>query len=176
MIVIDPGHGGVDDGATGVSKKTKEKVINLSVAKRLESLLKASGAKVIMTRTGDVSVSLENRVSMAVNAKADAFVSIHHNTYPSSKMDGVMTFYYHASDMRLAQTVQKHLVRTTSLTDRGARYGNLFVLRENKVPAILVELGFISNPQEEQKLIQPAMQDKEAAAIATALEEYFNVR
>ncbi|MBE3594483.1 MAG: N-acetylmuramoyl-L-alanine amidase [Candidatus Carbobacillus altaicus] len=176
VIVIDPGHGGVDDGATGVSKKTKEKVINLSVAKRLESLLKASGAKVIMTRTGDVSVSLENRVSMAVNAKADAFVSIHHNTYPSSKMDGVMTFYYHASDMRLAQTVQKHLVRTTSLTDRGARYGNLFVLRENKVPAILVELGFISNPQEEQKLIQPAMQDKEAAAIATALEEYFNVR
>jgi len=175
-IVIDPGHGGIDDGATSVSKKVKEKEMNLAVAKKLETMLKAKGATVIMTRTGDTTVSLDNRVRVAIQAQADAFISIHHNTYPSPKMDGTMTFYYHARDIRLAQTVQSALIRTTGLTDRNARYGNLYVLRENKVPAILVELGFISNPQEEQKLLKPALQDKEAAAIAAALEEYFSMR
>ncbi len=174
VIVVDAGHGGADHGTTGKGKKTKEKDVNLLIASLLTKKLEASGAKVIMTRSNDTFISLQTRVDVAINNKADAFISIHHNSYKTSSMKGSMTFYYNASrDKSLAQYVQSDLVKYNGLKDLGARKGDYFVIRENTQPAVLIELGFLSNESEEITIRSAKYQENSAEGIFQGIVKYF---
>jgi N-acetylmuramoyl-L-alanine amidase len=174
VIVVDPGHGGDDNGATGSSFSTLEKTINLQVALLLKNKLEAAGAKVIMTRSDDRKLTLQNRVDIAVNNKADVFVSIHHNTHPNSLTNGTIVFYYNqGKSSKLANLVQSEIVKATKYKDLSARFGNYFVLRENPVVSILAEIGFLSNYQDEIRLRSFKQQDLAAEGIYKGLLRYF---
>ncbi|MCI1113549.1 N-acetylmuramoyl-L-alanine amidase, partial [Stenotrophomonas maltophilia] len=107
MIVVDAGHGGNDNGATGSSFSTLEKTVNLQVSMLLKNKLEASGANVIMTRADDRKLTLQQRVDIAVQNQADIFVSVHHNTHPNTATNGSIVFYYaQGNSSKLASLVQ----------------------------------------------------------------------
>jgi len=175
-IVIDPGHGGIDSGAIGSHFKTFEKEITLSTSLLLESKLKAAGANVIMTRTTDTFLSLAQRVSVSVNNKADAFLSIHYNTNHSPSINGTIIYHYSNSgnDAKLARIVQQEVVNNTGLKNLNARQGNYYVLRENPQLAILVEAAFLSNYDNELVSKSRQFQEKVADGIFQGVLKYFN--
>jgi N-acetylmuramoyl-L-alanine amidase len=170
-IVIDPGHGGVDPGAKGVEKK-----LNLSTGKQLQSILTAKGAKVIMTRSSDVYPTLSERVEIAHKYRPDAFISIHYNSSTSSSARGIDTYYYatNVNERELAECIQEEVVKQTGLNNRGVHTGNFHVIRENKYPAILVELGFLSNKTELAIVSTTSYQIKAATGIYKGLDKYFS--
>lgn len=177
VIVVDAGHGGEDNGATGSSFSTLEKTVNLQVAQLLKNKLEAAGAKVIMTRNDDRKLTLQNRVDIAVQHQADIFVSIHHNTHPNSMTNGTIVFYYREGESsKLAQLVQSEIVRTAKYKDLSARFGNYFVLRENPVVAILAEIGFLSNYEDEIRARSAKQQDLAAEGIYKGILRYFASR
>ncbi|WP_148630457.1 SH3 domain-containing protein [Bacillus sp. E214] len=171
VIVIDPGHGGSDSGAIGVKLKTKEKNINLSTANQLVTLLRNAGATVIMTRSNDTFISLANRAALSNSKKADAFVSIHYNAAPATSASGIETFYYHNSS--LASAIHAELIKATGLKDRKVKQGNFQVLKSNKQPATLLELGFLTNAAEEKTISQTSYHKKAAQGILNGLNVYF---
>lgn len=174
VIVVDAGHGGKDQGSEGIGLKTKEKVVNLQVANLLAKKLESAGAKVVMTRKEDSTLTLQKRVDISINNNADAFVSIHHNTFKSSSMNGTITFYYsEKKDKNLADYIQAELTSRNGLKDLGTRYGNYFVLRENPQPAVLVELGFLSNRNEELMIRTKDFQENSAEGIYMGIVKYF---
>lgn len=172
VIVVDAGHGGVDNGAKGV-----EKLLNLKTAIQLESLLKAAGAKVVMSRTNDVYLTLSERVEVSHQYNADAFVSIHYNSNPNPSPHGIETYYLAANvnELLMAKYVQQEVIMQTGLYDRGVKTGDFHVIRENKNAAILIELGFLSNPTEFEVVSTSAYQKKAATGIYKGLEKYFNL-
>ncbi|MGP4080519.1 SH3 domain-containing protein [Pseudalkalibacillus sp. R45] len=174
-IVVDSGHGGHDTGAIGTTYGTLEKDLNLSVAKTVSSKLKAAGAKVVMTRDDNQYISLPYRVYLAHSNQADAFISLHFNSsiFPSAK--GINSFYYSKlKDAALASSLQDELVRQTGLSNRGVAFGNFQVLRTNHQPAALLELGFLSNSQEEHYIRSASYKDKAGHAIYRGLAKYFS--
>ncbi len=173
-IVVDAGHGGVDPGASG--RSFKEKALALNSANSLASLLRRNGARVIMTRTSDVYLSLSARVNISHAYNPDAFVSLHYNSF-NSMSSGVETFYYsYAKESGMANYVQRGLVASTGMKNRGARFGNYHVLRENRRPAILVELGFLSNPAEEKLVASASYQQRAVQGMYNGLVGYFSTR
>lgn len=174
-ICIDPGHGGKDPGAIGPSG-TYEKNIALAVAKKLAARL-SPACQVVMTRTDDrrlganQKADLDARTTIANQAQGNLFISIHCNSASNTKATGVETFALApgGEGERLARSIQTELVRETKLADRGVKFANFAVLRKTAMPAVLVELGFISNPAEERLLRDPAWQEKAARAIATGI-------
>lgn len=174
VIVVDPGHGGEDTGALGTSFATLEKTINLQVATALKKKLEAAGAKVIMTRSDDRRLTLQQRVDIAVQNKADLFVSVHHNTAPNSSANGTIIFYYkEGKSSKLASLVQSEVVKATKYQDLHAQFGNYFVLRENPIVSILCEIGFITNYEEELRLRSSKQQDLAAEGIYKGIVKYF---
>ncbi|WP_010273366.1 N-acetylmuramoyl-L-alanine amidase [Paenibacillus senegalensis] len=172
-IVIDPGHGGKDSGTTGVKLGTPEKTINLSLSLLLADKLRSHGAEVYLTREEDVFIELADRVSKAQQTNADLFVSIHHNSGKSTS-SGIISFYHsQTKDKPLASVLQHELILSTGMVDGGSRYGNYAVLRGNPAPAILLELGFLSNPLEEEKIISAEYQNTVADAITAGIQSYF---
>ena len=148
-IVLDPGHGGVDNGA--VSFGRTEKHDNLTMAQAVASRLRARGQNVIMTRNTDIYVPLAERARISNNARADIFVSIHRNSFGSPAANGIENWVVpgaNATTVRYAQIVLDSIVRLGCFANRGLRQGNFQVLRETLAPAMLLELGFISNPQD----------------------------
>jgi N-acetylmuramoyl-L-alanine amidase len=171
-IVIDPGHGGNDGGASG--RLYVEKRLTLSTALELGNLLQKAGAKVIYTRSSDVYVSLAQRYAVSNQSKAHAFISLHYNSC-SGVCSGIETFYYSsAKDGSLARSIQSNLVKSTQLRDRGTKYGSYQVIRYNQRPAALVELGFLSNPTEESLIGTSAHKKKAAQGIYNGLISYFS--
>ncbi|RSK27983.1 N-acetylmuramoyl-L-alanine amidase [Bacillus sp. HMF5848] len=172
-IVIDPGHGGRDDGTTGV-RKTLEKEVTLRTAKLLYDKLKAAGANVVITRNSDTYVSLQSRVSTAHYHKADVFISLHFDSFQDPSTKGITSFYYNSNkDKALAQALHEQLIQKTGFADRGVRFGNYFVVRENKQAAVLLELGFLSNQAEEAAVKTSDFQEKATEAIFYGLVNYF---
>lgn len=172
-IIIDPGHGGYDSGAIGVHG-TLEKNITLKTAKLVYNKLKAMGADATLTRSDDTYISLNSRVYVSNRSKADAFISIHYDSSVYSSARGITTYYYNSSkDKKLASTIHQELTRKTSLRDRGIKFGNFHVLRENFQPAALLELGFLSNPTEEWTVTTNAFQEQASQAIYNGLVKYF---
>lgn len=171
-IVIDAGHGGRDKGATGTSDSTLEKDLNLITAKLLAKQLKALGADVIMTRTTDQYISLKTRTAVAKEKKADVFLSIHYNSSPDTTLQGIITYYDHHK--ALAESIHHELVSLTTLTDKQARHGDYYVLRENSQPSVLLELGFLSNEREENRLQTEEFQYNAVTAIVKGLAKYFS--
>jgi N-acetylmuramoyl-L-alanine amidase len=193
VIVIDPGHNfGGDDGAYATNNGTTyaERDLNMQVAVKVKAKLEAQGYKVIMTRnpsdreTVEVTESLTKRVNIANTARADLFVSIHHNSaspaasgievyYSSKPQDEAFGSSYSDSrlstSMNLASSISASMANNTGAINRGAKDGNLFVCRNTSMPAVLIECGFITNPDEAQKLAASYYQDLEANSIVNAI-------
>lgn len=175
-IYIDPGHGGNDPGAVGIGG-IKEKDINLAVAKYLQTELKRQGFDVMMSRTSDVTKSLKERTSEANKWGADIVVSNHSNAHPRNIIHGTETYVYKygfKSEM-LANNVQINLVSTLGTKNRGVKEGNFAMVRDTVAPAILVELGFISNEEDCAKLMTATYQKECAVAICKGICKYFGV-
>ncbi|WP_342563126.1 N-acetylmuramoyl-L-alanine amidase [Paenibacillus sp. FSL R7-0345] len=174
LIVIDAGHGGNDPGMLGTTYNTMEKDLTLQTALYVRDYLTAKGATVQMTRTtASQKPTLARRVQIGHSAGADAFVSIHYNSSPKN-VSGTLTFFYSESDdLRLARAIENRLGQGIGLKSNGLSYGNYHILRENKLPAALVELGFLSNPYDESIVRTSSYQKKAAKAIAEGLADYF---
>lgn len=173
-IVVDPGHGGIDNGATGLHLLTLEKDMNLQVSNILVAKLRGAGANVILTREDDRKIPLQTRVDIAIKNKADAFISIHHNTHSDSRINGTITYFYSDGDDRtLARLIQQEVVKRNGRQDLKARRGNFFVLRENPQLAVLVELGFLTNMQEEIVIRSKEFQERSAEGIFQGILLYF---
>ncbi|NMO14907.1 N-acetylmuramoyl-L-alanine amidase [Pyxidicoccus fallax] len=212
-IVIDPGHGGSQEGAKGPGEM-REKEVALQIAQRLRSRLEAAGGDVYLTRERDSQVSLTERVEMTNDHDADLFISIHANSMPTKRMrartEGIETYFLsanasgdaaravadrenaeapvsraargdstlafilqdlvrteaHTDSSRLAYSIHPRLIRATRAADRGVQQAPFFVLSGVECPAVLVEVGYISHPQEGLKLGRSEYQEKVAEAIA----------
>lgn len=169
-IVLDPGHGGSDQGASSnTNKKSIEKVYTLKTAKELKSLLEKEGATVNMTRETDAYVSLDER-----NIKGDAYISIHNDSLKSSKANGSTVYWFKDNQKALAETLSASLQKRALLTNKGARQENFQVLRQTDVPAVLLELGYISNPTDEDMITDQLHRHILEKAVVDGLRAYFS--
>ncbi|MEI2358423.1 N-acetylmuramoyl-L-alanine amidase CwlD [Mesobacillus zeae] len=189
VILIDPGHGGVDPGAGG--KDAREKEIALSISLKLRDYLQQQGALVIMTRETDVDLAdkdlkgfrkrkvqdLKRRRDLINTSDADFYASIHLNAIPSPKWKGAQTFYSgnYRDSKRAATLIQAELRRNLENTDRKAKSANqIYLLKHTKKPGVLVEVGFISNPGEKRLLKTDEYQDELAASIYEGILRYYS--
>lgn len=173
-VMLDAGHGGKDSGA--VNGNHKESVYALQITKKVGDILTNRGYKIGYTRKDDTFVSLSDRCRISDNAGANIFVSIHLNSAANKSAFGVETFHHpKSSDMskRIAEAVQKYLVRYTGDRDRGVKTADYFVLRNTKAKSVLVEVGFISHDESANKLSSDEYQNKIAKAIADGIIELF---
>ncbi len=175
-VVIDPGHGGADPGAVGIGG-LREKDINLTISRRLQSILQERGINAIMARTDDREIDLDPRVDFAERANADVFVSVHSNAISLSRPDvnGLETYYY-SSGFRLAQTIHNNILQRTDLRDRGVRRARFYVLVNTSMPAVLVETGFVTGREDAARFRNPAELNKIADGIAGGVLQYLNVQ
>ncbi len=172
-IVIDPGHGAHDPGTTSVTG-IHEKVINLAVGRKVAKLLQRKGLTVIMTRSGDQYPELEERAVLANRRKADLFVSIHADWAASAGAQG-FTVYVAESASTEARLLARAIARamaTTGQKNRGVREENFRVLVKTNMPAVLIELGYVSNPTEARRLQSDEFQNRLATAISTGISDY----
>lgn len=187
LIVIDPGHGGEDPGALG-SSGVHEKDIVLEVSKKLAENLRQAGAEVLLTRENDHDLSdpktgsqykakvedLSRRVELANNRQADLFISIHVNSFPDRREDGAQTFSQPGSEesKKLAIAIQNELNRFLENPGREAKQVDYFANRMTKMPSVIVEIGFISNPREEKLMLDPNYQNKIAWSVYAGIAQY----
>jgi N-acetylmuramoyl-L-alanine amidase len=197
VIVIDPGHGGINSGTRSILDGRFEKEFTLDWAKRIVPLLETNGWQIFLTRTNDVDVSLSNRVAFAEAHHADLFVSLHFNSAaPEKKQNGIETYCltpagmpstltrgfadiwsenlpnnnFDAQNLQLGVRMHGALLRATGEEDRGVRRARFIgVLRGQKRPAILIEAGYLSNPHEAKLIESSEFRQKLAQAIADAL-------
>jgi len=184
-VTIDPGHGGKFPGAIGPTG-VKEKDVVLSIALTLQQDLLELGAEVQMTRSTDVEVlpggslrdDLKARVDMANNWPADLFISIHSNSAENTQANGTETYVAKKASDRsksLAKLIHQRMIEDVKLNDRGLKTSDFYVIKNTRMPATLLEAGFLSNPEEEQKLADPAVQALFAHAISKGVADYFNI-
>ncbi|MGC3998164.1 MAG: N-acetylmuramoyl-L-alanine amidase [Anaeromyxobacter sp.] len=221
VVVIDPGHGGPQDGAVAPDGVTCEKDLTLEIARRVAAALKKQGGRVILTRTGDIEVPLANRAAIANAIRADLFVSIHLNSMPTAeareRTSGVETYFLSADasdghanavaarenadriagepepdpadpvgailddledaeslsgSSRLAYAVHERLVATLGTEDRGVKQAPFYVLAGARMPAVLLEVGFISHQADAARLRTPEYQEQIAGAIADGVKAF----
>ncbi|MGG6311698.1 N-acetylmuramoyl-L-alanine amidase family protein [Paenibacillus macerans] len=176
-IVIDPGHGGKDPGANSVSGM-EEKGFTLSLALKVYDLLRQEPMfEPYLTRTDDRFIKLEDRSRFANEMQADALISLHGNTFEGpEEVSGTETYYFAEGDgsSGLAQDIHQHLIDALGFEDRGVRQEDWKVLRTSEVPAVLAEVGFLTNPGNEAVLLSEAGQEKAAQAMVDALKQYFS--
>jgi len=185
-VFLDPGHGGRDPGAIGPTG-LEEKFVTLDIARRLRRLLEDVGVRVVMSRGEDRFVPLEERARLANRSGAEVFVSIHVNAAPSRRSVGVETYYLGYAgppgsparragtlerSLRLARCIQQALASALTVPDRGVKEKNLNVLRNCRLPAVLVEVGFLSNPSSERLLYRPSYRQRLAVLIARGIAAY----
>jgi N-acetylmuramoyl-L-alanine amidase len=175
LIVLDPGHGGDDPGVIGTKYETEEKKLNLSTAQYVAEELRRAGAKVVMTRTSDNELpELSERAGESNRLKADAFVSIHYNASPKKVSGTLVYFYSDQKDRALAHSIEESLAKNNVLKSNGIAYGDYHVLRENSRPAVLLELGFLTDARDEATVRTADYQRKAAKAIVAGLANYFS--
>ena len=190
-IFLDPGHGGSDPGA--VSGGVREKDLTLSVYNKVSSKLASLGYTVLTSRNVDKDVDLIDRADQANKANADMLLSIHFNAGGRGIARGIETYYYQATadrvpkinkenhnnverlerSRKLANKVQQNLLYQTGANDRGVKRASFTVLRETSIPSILVELGFIDNPEERNKIKTNEYQERLANGIVDGIVEYY---
>lgn len=183
-ICIDPGHGGSDSGAIGPGG-TLEKDHALAIALALRDKLENNGATIIMTRETDRNVAYPDaaaaeelgvRVDLANDNAADLLISIHNDTFANRAASGSTTYHYGDHDSaRLATCIQKKLCSQLGTSNRGSRYGSFYLIRYAAMPAVLVETGFISNPEEEILLSSADGRNAAAQGIFEGIVQYFKV-
>jgi N-acetylmuramoyl-L-alanine amidase len=188
IIYLDPGHGGPDGGAG--DEEVVEKDIALSVALKLRDYLQEQGALVLLTRETDTDLAdeetrgysrrkvedLQKRLQLINESDASLYLSIHLNAIPSSRWSGAQTFYYprYKENRRIATFIQEELRVSLENTDRLAKViNNVYLIKNAKKPGALVEIGFLSNPEEKRNLMNDRYQDKVAEAIYRGVLRYF---
>ena len=174
-VVIDPGHGGKDDGATGVNG-LREKHVVLDVSDRIARLLRAEGLDVSMTRDSDRFIELDDRVAFGNRRRPLVFVSIHADSFTSSRPEGFSVYVARkasADSLRAAKAIRAAL-RRTGVTDRGVKRGDFRVLKNAAGPAVLVELGFLSNRADAQALASAGHRGRLAQAVADGIFSYLD--
>jgi len=177
-ICLDPGHGGSEAGSIGCSG-LPESQVNLAIALKTKTFLENLGATVIMTRTSQSeNLSLDERVKIATDSQADFLISIHNNALPDGRdpwqEHGTSSYWYYPQSIELARCLKNAVKQATDFPDLGARYQNLALARAQAMPAVLLEIGFMINPDEFTLLIDPQFQLTVAQAIATGVTEYLN--
>ncbi len=198
LIVIDPGHGGKDDGAINAKLKMREKAMALDVALRLEKLLKAAGYKVLLTRRKDSFIPLPLRPAHANKVKADLFISIHFNALENRTVAGTETYILTPQHQRSTSSekrmpddkirypgngddawnavlgfhVHRNMLRALRTNDRGLKRARFAVLRDLECPGLLVEGGYLSNEAEARKIGSPDWRQQLAKAIAAGVDDY----
>lgn len=179
IIVLDPGHGAHDPGAS--SQGVAEKNIALTVSNLVAEKLKKAGAQVLVTRSTDTYLTLQQRTDFAKKHYAETFVSIHVNSATNTSAKGTEVWIDSSTNPNgaeskvLANFLQKNLVKQATMVDRGVKDTNFYVIRNNNVAAALVELGFISNPDDFKKLSSAAFLEKYAEAIYQGLVQYYSI-
>lgn len=179
-IVIDPGHGGRDGGVVGRTTGVKESDVNLGVSKSLRHFLREAGYNVVMTRETDEDLSsgegsfkksdMLARKRIIENAKADLVVSVHQNFYPRKDIKGAQVFYAPNSETGADYASRIQSVLNDSLgSDRVAKSGDYYIIQCSDVPSVLVECGFLSNPEEESLLVTAEYQQRVAYALSAAI-------
>ncbi|AQS58916.1 N-acetylmuramoyl-L-alanine amidase family protein [Desulforamulus ferrireducens] len=187
-IVIDPGHGGYDPGA--MRKGITEKQINLEIAQEIKKILVENNVEVLLTREGDYNHAIiglhgkeakkydfERRIQMAKSFNADAMISIHVNV-GRQKCSGPEAFYYpkSAPGKLLAQKIQEQLHQIPNINRRQVKTGRYYLLTHTDMPCVIVETGFIDNPEERERLLEPRYRQMLAAAIAQGIIEYLQTK
>lgn len=182
LIVIDAGHGGKDLGTqTLTGPKAYEKYLSLSTAYILERYLKEMGFKTVMTRTDDTFVPLKDRAAFANERRPVLFVSVHYNAAENTSAHGIEVFYHKSEkdpdrvekSKAVAGKVLEGVIATTEAKSRGVKTANFVVIKETKMPAILVEGGFLTNSDEATKIRNGSYLKQVAWGIATGIREYF---
>lgn len=177
IIILDPGHGGKDPGA--VNSGHSEKAIVLKVTNLVKQKLQNAGATVHMTRLGDTYPSLEERVSFTRDKLGEIFVSIHVNAATSTSAKGAETYFSISSgdqfeeDKKLATYINNEIVTNANMNNRGVKEANYYVTRNMMIPSVLVELGFISNSEDRQKLISDKYVEIYAQSIYNGIVDYY---
>lgn len=172
IICIDAGHGGTDSGAVG--NGVVEKVLTLKTALAVGEMLRKQGFDVVYTRTTDVFVKLNERCRIANSKNADLFISVHVNSANNVNAKGTETLCY--SQNKFAEVVQKSLVASLKTNDRGVKERkDLAVLNGTKMTAVLIELGFLSNKDEAERLKQEEFLEKAVKAVGKSVCSYFGV-
>lgn len=172
VVAIDPGHGGGDVGAVGIGG-IQEADIVLAVSQQVARLLEQQGIQAVMTRSDDREIDLQPRVDLAEQVNATLFVSIHANALSLDRPDvnGVETYYY-SSGAGLAETIQRSIISDLNMDDRGVRQARFYVLRRTTMPAVLVEIGFVTGQEDAPRLANPNWQNQMATAIARGILQY----
>lgn len=189
-VIVDAGHGDPDGGTVGTSG-TVEKDINLAIAQKLQEVLEGKGIRVVMTREGDSGLQdagattiremkrsdMNKRLDIMKKSNADLFLSIHMNSFANGSVNGLHIFYAknHAEMEPLADNIQNRMGQITGAKVHAVKTAdsNLFLMKDPPLPAILVECGFLSNPEEEKKLSDDDYQARIAWAIGDAVEDYY---
>jgi N-acetylmuramoyl-L-alanine amidase len=177
-VVLDAGHGGEDKGANFGS--IYEKDITMKIVNYAAEDLMFNGFKVVKTRAEDKLLDLNEISNISNAASADLFISVHINSNKISKYKGITTYYYDSNNqkdkrIRLAQTLQKELVKSDSWEDRGIASDNLSVLRNSEIPCVLLELGFISNLEDRDKLLRDEVLKNFSSNITKGIVNYFSL-
>lgn len=177
VIILDPGHGGTDEGAK--IRTLLEKKLTLRASYLIKSQLELLGYQVILTRSRDIYTSLPRRVDIANGRKPSLFVSIHFNSSKSPIAKGIEVFYYQSkqqeravSSKKLASSILKSIVAHTEALSRGVKQGNFHVIRETNMPAVLVEGGFLTNIEERSLLATATYLEKIAKGVAKGIDKY----
>ncbi len=189
-VVIDPGHGGFDNGATGING-LYEKNVNLDTALRLRNELNRRGYQVYLTRDSDTYLGLQQRVDIANAKNADIFISVHANAHPSSSVQGSLVLYFNQSyekssypasaamrrltpqSKALAESIEKHMSTVAGTIDRGIVPSSVYVARRGSIPSVLVETAFLSNRSDAEKLANGVFRQKLAVGIADGIEALY---
>ena len=192
IVIIDAGHGGEDGGTIGVNG-IYEKELNLKIAKKLETILKSSGVKVVMTRSTDTllydrnenydgrkkALDMAKRLEISSSYENAIFVSIHMNSFPIAKYNGLQVYYSPNDPLSKEfadriQSLTKDALMQENTRKTKASDGKIFLLDRMNIPSVLVECGFLSNPAECERLCNEAYQNELAAAICCAILEHID--
>lgn len=183
LIVLDAGHGGFNLGAQAKFPYITEKKLALSTALQTKKYLEQLGYKVILTRSQDVFIPLAKRVYIANSRHAEIFVSVHFNSCPTKDISGIEVFYSDSAiekkkiaSRKLAHSLLSSIVARTSAKSRGVKRANFVVTRDTKMPAVLVEGGFMTNTLELNHLRQQDYLDKISKGIAEGIDKFIRLK
>jgi len=175
VVVLDAGHGGSDPGAKSVNGRW-EKDFNLAIVRKVRELLPDSQElKLVLTRDDDTYPTLDERIELANFLGADLFISVHANSHKSSSVNGTETYYKHGYSLPLAQIMHRHILQATGFKDNGVRTAEFKVIKYTTMPAVLLEVGYLSNSQNASRLFNATVQKRVAEAIVMGIKEYLQL-
>lgn len=175
IIVLDAGHGGNDSGAIGASGQL-EKTFTLSLVQKVYDILLLDPLfEPHMTRTDDTYVEIAERAAIANRLNADVLISIHGNTFTDPEVGGTETYYYAEDSIRLAEVIHENIMKEVMFRDRDIKQERWQVIADSEGPAILAEIGYLTNAEEESTMLREDWQDRTAQAIVEGIYAYFGI-